>query len=153
MSTEMRILTVRQPWAYAIIHLGKDVENRTRNLAGDYRGPVAIHAGLGYDEDAGFWTEGGAPQWFAVDESGDHREPRGAIISVVDLIGVHEEHPYWSHTTCSCESDWAEIDVWHLVLANPRPLAVPISYRGALGLRRLPDDVVAQVLEGTQTNE
>lgn len=33
----MRILTVRQPWAWAIIHGGKDVENRTRNVAGDYR--------------------------------------------------------------------------------------------------------------------
>ena len=30
----MRVLTVRQPWAWAIIHGGKDVENRVRNLAG-----------------------------------------------------------------------------------------------------------------------
>ncbi|WP_024356700.1 hypothetical protein [Leucobacter chironomi] len=49
---EMRILTVRQPWAWAIIHGGKDVENRARNLAGDYRGPVAIHAGAVYDRSA-----------------------------------------------------------------------------------------------------
>ena len=47
----MRILTVRQPWAYAIVHLGKDVENRVRNIAGDYRGPVAIHAALAEDSD------------------------------------------------------------------------------------------------------
>ena len=40
----MRILTVRQPWAWAIIHGGKDVENRVRNIAGDYHGPIAIHA-------------------------------------------------------------------------------------------------------------
>lgn len=42
----MRILTVRQPWAWAIIHGQKDVENRVRNIAGDYRGPVAIHTAL-----------------------------------------------------------------------------------------------------------
>ena len=53
-ANELRILTVRQPWAWAIIHGGKGVENRVRNVAGSYRGPVAIHAGLaldlGYDE-------------------------------------------------------------------------------------------------------
>lgn len=46
----MRILTVRQPWAWAIVHGGKDVENRTRNIAGAYRGPVAIHAGMRFDQ-------------------------------------------------------------------------------------------------------
>jgi hypothetical protein len=30
----MRALTVRQPWAWAIVHGGKDIENRTRNIAG-----------------------------------------------------------------------------------------------------------------------
>ena len=29
----MRVLTVRQPWAWAIIHGQKDVENRVRSLA------------------------------------------------------------------------------------------------------------------------
>ena len=31
--SELRILTVRQPYAWAIIHGGKDIENRTRNIA------------------------------------------------------------------------------------------------------------------------
>ena len=44
--SELRVLTVRQPYAWAIIHGGKDIENRTRNIAGSYRGPVAIHAAL-----------------------------------------------------------------------------------------------------------
>lgn len=73
----MKVLTVRQPWAAAIIHGGKDVENRTRNLAGSYRGPVAIHAGLAYDEDALIWASG---RPLVVDEDGTHREPRGATI-------------------------------------------------------------------------
>lgn len=37
------ILTVRQPWAWAIIHAGKDVENRTWPT--NYRGKLLIHAG------------------------------------------------------------------------------------------------------------
>lgn len=35
-------LSIRQPWAWAIIHAGKDVENR--NWRTDFRGPVCIHA-------------------------------------------------------------------------------------------------------------
>lgn len=131
----MRVLTVRQPWAWAIIHGGKDVENRVRNIAGDYRGPVAIHVGLAYDLA---WSSRGLDD--AMQASGArrarealpwHRDP-GAIIGVVDLVGVHEAHP-----DCSIENEWAEPDVWHLELRNPRPLAKPIPFRGALGLRRL----------------
>lgn len=133
---------MRQPWAWAIIHGGKDVENRFRNIAGDYRGPVAIHGGLSYDEDAVVWA-GGQP--FAVDDDGSHREPRGAIIGVVDLVGVHKDL-VGGRPEAHC-SPWAEDGVHHLVLANPRPLADPIPFRGALGLRRLDDATTARVLE------
>ncbi|NLA29964.1 MAG: hypothetical protein GX875_10010 [Propionibacterium sp.] len=46
----MKAITIRQPWAWAVIHADKTVENRSRNIAGDYRGLVAIHAGLKIDE-------------------------------------------------------------------------------------------------------
>jgi hypothetical protein len=52
----LRVLTVRQPWAWSLIEGGKDVENRSRNIAGSYRGPVAIHAGLARFEDDGLWS-------------------------------------------------------------------------------------------------
>lgn len=48
----MRALTIRQPWAWAVIHAGKTVENRSRNIAGDYRGLVAIHASTRDDLNA-----------------------------------------------------------------------------------------------------
>ncbi len=35
-------LSIRQPWAWAIIHAGKDVENR--DWPTSFRGPVCIHA-------------------------------------------------------------------------------------------------------------
>ena len=38
----MKAITVRQPWAHAIVHLGKTVENRTWKSS--YRGPLLIHA-------------------------------------------------------------------------------------------------------------
>lgn len=164
----MRILTVRQPWAWAIIHGGKDVENRVRNIAGDYRGPVAIHVA---QEDAE-----GAPDSLWFDHAEFYRRERGPItgrmwkntdrgniIGVVDLVDVHsasviggcgrmdnhcDEHPNGCRHHCSPWAMGPAPDGWyrHLVLANPRALAEPIPYRGALGLRRLDDDTTARIL-------
>jgi hypothetical protein len=146
----MRILTVRQPWAWAIIHGGKDVENRVRNVAGAYRGPVAIHAGMEFDlarpSDA-FLAE-----YSRLPVQG--RET-GYIIGVVDLVDSHPAEAVADTTlldtefrvevTC-CRSVWAEPDVQHLVLANPRPLVEPTPFKGALGLRTLDDGTTARVL-------
>lgn len=41
----MKAITVRQPWAWAIIHAGKDIENRSWKTK--TRGRVAIHAASG----------------------------------------------------------------------------------------------------------
>lgn len=45
----MKALSIRQPWAWAIIHAGKDIENRTWWTY--YRGPVFIHAAKGMTRD------------------------------------------------------------------------------------------------------
>ena len=139
----MRALTVRQPWAWAIIHGGKDVENRTRNLAGAHRGPIAIHAGK-------TWAAG-AVEWMLT--ALGIRVPAclasGAIIGVVELVDVHRAHTAecsddpWGR--CSEWAEWSDLDnpvICHLVLANPRPLAKPIPWRGRQGLWNLPDDVL-----------
>ena len=169
----MRGLTVRQPWAWAIIHGGKDVENRSRNIAGSYRGPVAIHAGAGLSEEGCMLVpdllDATRPDLLA--EYADATLTYGAIIGVVDLVDVHDsgdclERDMWRLARLYGEqpdefsalpdngaggligrvrhcSPWAAPDAWHLVLANPRPLAVPIPYKGRLGLWTLLDDVLA----------
>lgn len=38
----MKALSIKQPWVYAILHEGKDIENRSWNTA--YRGWLALHA-------------------------------------------------------------------------------------------------------------
>jgi hypothetical protein len=137
----MRVLTVRQPYAWAIIHGGKDVENRVRGLGG-YRGPVAILAGL-----TGADGEGVSEVWTAGLMTHDP-DTRGAIIGVVDLASAHRDEgpgPYDGSDAVCCESSWAMADCWHLVLENPRALTTPISYAGALGLRILPDDIEAEI--------
>lgn len=143
----MRAITVRQPWAWAIIHAGKGIENRSRNIAGGYRGPVAIHAGLAPFEQhnmasralrAAHGTE--TPTLLAF----------GAVIGVVDLVQVHRagisDPGYLCDPWDGC-SPWAEPTGHHLVLANPRPLARPIRWRGALGLWTVPDDLETAIRE------
>lgn len=129
----MRALTVRQPWAWAIVHGGKDVENRSQ--AWSYRGPLAIHAGL-------------APLEKHNMASRRHRELHGsetptelvfgAFIGVVDLIDADA----CLSGTCS---PWAIPGCVHLQLANSRPLARPIPCRGRLGLWTPPADVVEEL--------
>jgi hypothetical protein len=150
MTEELRILTVRQPWAWAIIDSGtKDVENRIRNIAGAYRGPIAIHAGLSFDDDA--LT---SPPLKAAFDSyragrGWSHEYRGVILGVVDLVDVHHANDCWAYAGESPCSSWAEDgDVHHLVLAHRRPLSEPIPYKGALGLRRLDAETAERVWGG-----
>lgn len=168
--TGMRVLTVRQPWAWAIMHGGKDVENRSRNIAGDYRGPVAILAARSIEATAfsnSFARQqlnAAANRWYEdFDPHGQLVEPwnavRGAIIGVVDLVDVHRvlvtdyryhcetvpPPPLKSNAIGACSS-WAELEAHHLVFENPRPLLEPIELRGALGLQHLDEDIIAQIL-------
>ena len=46
---------------------------------------------------------------------------------VVDLVDVHQA--VGEYAVC-CASPWGEPHVWHLEMANPRPLPTPIPARG-----------------------
>lgn len=41
---DLRALSIRQPWAWAILHAGKGIENRDWTGC-SYRGPLLLHAG------------------------------------------------------------------------------------------------------------
>jgi hypothetical protein len=163
----VKALTVQQPWAWAIVQGGKDVENRTQ--AWGYRGPLAIHAGNRISE-RGMTA---VPSIMAAERLvADEDEIRkrmlsdvvhGSIIGMVDLVDVHVQAGNSTAPYC-CESWWAEDsyaehggrtrrDIVHLVLANPQPLEVPVPCRGALGLWTVPagvdDQVQAELDEAT----
>lgn len=152
----MKALTVQQPWAWAIVHGGKDVENRTRNLAGSYRGPLAIHSSKTPDPDGLF--DPTLAQAVREASSADSHGDRsiwlpGSIIGMVDLWAVHRSRPGCcpNRGARPFGSPWAHDAPWHLCVTEPRPLVVPVPCRGALGLWTLPsgvDDQVTAQLQG-----
>ncbi len=147
----MRVLTVKQPWAWAIIHGGKDVENRTTNIVGAYRGSVAIHAGYGWADAAKrFLRRLGVEPPSILD--------RGAIIGVIDIVDVHQVDDAQCRPPAMCsrwalrQEDFPEVErpqyrMRHLVLANPRPLPRPIPATGRLGLWHPDADLLAAIAE------
>ena len=137
----MRALSVKQPWAWQIINQRKNIENRTRNFVGQYRGPVAIHATLKPDQNALARLPMHAPDWVTASRVFDY----GVILGVVDLVDVHEaQGPFCPHT---CRPWGEHLTGWHLVLENPRPIPVrqQPKCRGALGLWTPPADIVEQL--------
>lgn len=116
-------LSVRQPWAWAIIHAGKDIENRSWQSVNHglrMRGRIAIHAAKGmtkaeYEEGCEFidsmgWTCPGPTALF-----------RGGVIGSVEVVDVVAKH----------DSRWF-FGPRGLVLRYPRPCAF-IPAIGALG--------------------
>jgi len=123
--SDIRALTVRQPWAGAISLGVKRVENRTWRT--NYRGPLLIHAGSQAEQDAEF-PPGVEPASSPV---------LGAIIAIVDLTDCHYD--------AICCGVWAQCCLWHWRLDNIRPLQTPIPCRGSLGLWRPNPETLTQI--------
>lgn len=153
----MKALTVRQPWAWAIFN-GKNVENRTQ--AWKYRGPLAIHASIG-------WSDRGEQSgliWDAYKQVPEIRRgmergrlggklaaslfPRGVMLGVVELVDVHPD--------AGCCRPWGESayveaggrrrsTLVHMVLEDPRLLPEPLPVAGALGLWTPPPSMIRKL--------
>ena len=122
-------VTVLQPYASAILlpRGGKTVENRASNTA--HRGPLVIHAGV-RPHPAG--ASDMRVRRLRLQHPRLQHPPTGALLGVVDLVDI-------DHCTGRC-SVWAmRGGYFHWHLARPRPLKVPIPWRGQLGLWRLHD--------------
>lgn len=142
----MKAITVRQPWAWALVHAGKDIENRTQ--AWSYRGPLAIHAGLAHFEQDNLAA---TAHRVAHGTETPTELKYGGIIGVVDLVDVHVSAR--TETGTCCDSVWAQFaegptkPVVHLRVENPRPLLRPIAARGQLGLWTPYADTLAAIRE------
>jgi hypothetical protein len=101
-------ISIRQPWAYAILHLGKDVENRTRALHTQYiEKPILIHVGKSLDIGAYDWLK---RQGYNLPAPGSL--PLGGIFGVLTFMECDRRWP----------SVWAEDGMWHWVIDSAKPL-------------------------------
>ncbi|WP_209313530.1 hypothetical protein [Jannaschia formosa] len=118
-----RALSVRQPWAWAILHAGKDIENRSAfsiAAGGMTPGRIALHAASGMtraEYDWAVWRMGrdgvAVPRPDAL--------PRRAILGAVEVTGI----------VSASDSPWFGGRMG-LVLRDPVPCE-PIPAPGARG--------------------
>ena len=124
----MRALTVKQPWAAAIAHGPKRIENRTRPIPPAHVGTtILIHAGAADDENAlpADMVRQWARQW-------------RAIVAAATLAGCHQDE--------GCCRPWGFPGTWHWELTDVRAIPhPPRPVRGQLGLWTVPDEVLAAV--------
>jgi len=128
----MKVIVIRQPWAWLIVNGFKDIENRTWNTR--YRGALLIQASAGFpskrdlEEIRLFALERGVrlPEDFE----------RGGIVGKVQL----------DDCVTTSRSKWFEGPIgW--VLSKPKKYRF-IPLKGQLGLFDPPDKVVRQLRAG-----
>ncbi len=120
-SADHRALSVRQPWAYAILHLGKDVENRSWRT--HFRGRLLIQVSLKVERAEALKLK------LDPDDL-----PTGVLVGSVEIVDCIR----------NSKSRWAERRQWHWVLRNPRVLTRPIPFKGKLRIMRVPGRLLAK---------
>ncbi len=122
----MKALSIRQPWAWAILNAGKRIENRS--WAASFRGPFLIHAAQGCTlmeyEEARRWgpmVPHTLPRWKGL--------VRGGIVGRARIVD------------CVTESDspWF-VGPFGFVLEDVEPLPFAL-FKGSLGFFEVPDEV------------
>lgn len=123
----MKALTVCQPWAWAIVHHTKRIENRS--WATSYRGPIAIHAGKSRAHMTRYlsdWTRPPTQKQLVF----------GAVIGVGYLVDIvpPDDQAVWDNV-------WAE-GPWCWIIGCVRPLKKPVRLRGRQGLFDIDDKLL-----------
>lgn len=140
----IRALTIWQPWAHAVVHLGKGPENRgyppPRGMIGM---TFAIHAGKAKPD-----LVAARPVFEAagVDVPPVDAMVFGAVIGVARLVGVCEHVLTAGHTQCG---PWAAIGQCHWQLADVVALD-PVYCDGKQRFWDLPADVADEVTRQLQ---
>ena len=131
---QIMALTVIQPWAHAIVHLGKQIENR--DWPAQYRGWLAIHAGRETPkaEYEGFFEFCGERDLFV-------QMPRRADLVTSAIIGVAR----LTHCVRRHDSPWFVGD-YGWVLENPIAIPAPVKCSGRRNLWGLAPELRQGVL-------
>jgi len=115
----MKAITVKQPWVYAILCEGKDIENRSWRRS--FRGWLAIHASAQPRRSAEFPRGIRVPDLDTLDYSAIC-----GVARVVAIVPKSRSKWFWHPDDGSTNYGW--------VLAGVRALNRPIPCKGSLGL-------------------
>lgn len=134
----LKAISVKVPWADAIVDGHKPIENRSGGFPKGYRGILYIATSRTVSE-RGLWDP-------RIDEA--YRElpssPLGAIIGSVLVTDIHPDtgccRP-WGESEYVNGYGGAVRDVTHLVLEDAVRLEHPVPCRGRLGIWTVPDDL------------
>ena len=135
----MRALTLKRPWLYAILRLGKHVENRTwrppRDLVGRW---FLLHEGKGWDADGAEWIER------VCGVVCDQNPERGlvAAVKLQQVCGPLDAASYLPDD----QGHWYMPPQWGWLLSQVVPLRSPVPMPGARGLWRVPAPLDLDVL-------
>lgn len=132
-----RAVSVRQPWAWALVNGLKDIENRSWKPEDDYRGPVVVHASkvLGCEDFEAECRE--VARLVELDEHPDHHgyvpqcaHEAGGLVGLIYVTGyvVRSVSP-WFRGPIGWVCDGERAQAWPLV-----------PWRGERGLWRLTED-------------
>lgn len=127
----MKALSIRQPWAWLIIHGGKDIENRSWHTK--HRGRFLVHAAKGmtgeeYADACNFCHRYGLPKPPRFDDL--KQNWCGGIIGAVELVDSvdHSDSPWYMGERA-------------FLLVDPKPLPF-VPLKGRLNFFEVPDEVV-----------
>lgn len=132
----MKGLTLKASWAWAVIHAGKDIENRSWKTK--IRGRIAIHASSNITRKAYHiaMTKISVYRWKSEPLLPKYEDIlKGVIIGSVEIVDCVRYS----------DSKWFE-GSYGFVLANPVPLKSPIPFTGKLGFWNVPEDIEKQLI-------
>jgi hypothetical protein len=123
----MKALSIRQPWAWFILHGGKDIENRTWNT--NFRGEFLIHAssGMSKREWHNACTYALMSGWKGALPGANDLE-RGGVVGIARLVDVLPP----TKGDIAAPRMWKEAACYGFVLTDVRTLPF-VPLKGALG--------------------
>ena len=135
---DLKALSVRQPWAWAIVYAGKNVENRTWRTS--HRGPLLIHASKTFDAegyDDLLYAERFEPGIFGRPLPSPSEFLRGGLVGRVDVVGCigGPDDFDWADAAAAEAADFWFSGPFGLVLEGPEPMRFR-PCRGMPGLFR-----------------
>ena len=124
-------LSIRQPYAWAIISGIKNVENR--DWSTNIRGRIYIHAGSNKTELK--WGMENLKKHRVKPLPDEDELIFGALIGSVEIVDCLERS----------RSQWHAPGKWGFVLAKPIPLPRPIPLKANAKMQRVPEDIMRTI--------